>query len=228
MERQKRTQKDWYEKKKPADETEIIRISHPAHINRLRELLPVWDVKLCLNCGCGRGGQDKIFGPSVGVDISFENIRSLKRLGGEGVVADMEALPFKEGTFDLVYGFGVLHHLHDIQAGVREAARVLRKGGQIGFGSENNGWCPLNYVVPFLYGNWKIEKGFYRIRDRNLKKVLQKAGIGEVRISKGGMTIYGMGWSVYRVTSIVEKALSRFSLLKAFSGYCYVAGKKNQ
>ena len=228
MERQKRTQKNWYEKKKPADETDIIRISHSAHVNRLKELLPAQDVRLCLNCGCGRGGQNGIFGHSIGVDISFENIRSLKILGGQGVVADMEALPFKEGTFDMVYGFGVLHHLHDIEAGVEEAARVLRMGGQIGFGSENSGWCPLNYVMPFLYRNWKIEKGFYRIRDRSLKKIFQKSGIGDVRISKGGMTIYGMGRSVYRVTSLVEKTLSRLPLVKVFSGYCYVAGRKHR
>ena len=70
---------------------------------------------LSLNCGCGSGLQRDLFGPSIGVDISVENNRSLAKVGGQGVVADMEYLPFRDDTFDLVYGFGILHHLSDIK-----------------------------------------------------------------------------------------------------------------
>lgn len=40
-----------------------------------------------------------------------------------------EALPFPDGTFDLVYGRQVLHHARDLSALCREAARVLRPRG---------------------------------------------------------------------------------------------------
>ena len=181
---------------------------------------------MSLNCGCGDGTQKDIFGPSIGIDISSENVRSLVEAGGQGVVADMEFLPFRDQTFDIVYGFGILHHLSDIKKGVSEATRVLKKGGHIGFGGENNGLCPLTYIMAFIYRNWRIEKGFYRIREGNLRKIFRESGIRNFKISKQGMTIYGMGRILYQLTSIGEKVLSRIKVLNAFSGYCYVAGKK--
>jgi len=226
MDRQKITQQRWYDNKTPLEEDEIINISTRTHIQRLKELFPVQKAKLSLNCGCGRGGQEDIFGPSVGIDISFENIRSLIQRGGQGIVADMEFLPFKDHTFDIVYGFGILHHLNDIQKGVSEATRILKSGGHIGFGGENNGLCPLTYIMAFIYQNWKIEKGFYRIREGNLRKIFQELGIRDFKISRHGMTIYGLGRIIYKLTSLVEILLSRFKPFLTFSGYCYIAGRK--
>ncbi len=228
MERQKLTQKRWYEHQAPPHRKgkEITRISAETHIKRLKGLLPVPKARLSLNCGCGRGGQNNIFGPSIGMDISFENVRVSKDAGCQGIVADMEFLPFKDDIFDVVYGFGILHHLNDIRRGVSEAVRVLKKGGHIGFGGENNGLCPLNYVMPFIYRNWRIEKGFYRIRKDVLREIFRESGIRDFKFSRHGMTIYGMGWMVYKLTFFAESFLSRFLPLNKFSGYCYVAGKK--
>jgi len=227
MDRQKITQQRWYDHKTPLEEDEIINISTRTHIQRLKELFPVQKAKLSLNCGCGRGGQEDIFGPSVGIDISFENIRSLIQRGGQGMVADMEFLPFKDNTFDIVYGFGILHHLNDIKRGVSEATRILKSGGYIGFGGENNGWCPLVYIMSFVYRNWKIEKGSYRIREGNLRKIFLESGITDFKIFSQGMTIYGLGETVYKLTSFVETFLSKIRFLNAFSSHCYFRGKKS-
>jgi ubiquinone/menaquinone biosynthesis C-methylase UbiE len=226
MDKQKTTQQGWYDNKTPLKEDEIVNMSTHTHIKRLKELFPVRKAKLSLNCGCGRGGQEDIFGPSIGIDISFENIRSLIQRGGQGIVADMEFLPFKNNAFDIVYGFGILHHLNDIPKGVLEATRVLKKGGHIGFGGENNGWCPLVYIMSFVYRNWRIEKGSYRIRKRRLKKIFHESGVRDFVMRRHGMTIYGLGSVVYKLTSFMDKFLSRFSTLNTFSGYCYVAGRK--
>jgi SAM-dependent methyltransferase len=227
MERQKSKQKEWYESPPPLRGGDIIHVAARTHIQQLKSLFPIKkEVNLSLNCGCGAGGQNNIFRKVIGVDISFNNIRSVIQAGGQGVVADMEFLPFKDNTFDLVYGFGILHHLGDIQKGVSEATRVLKKGGYIGFGAENNGCCPLNYVMSFIYGNWKIEKGFHRIRTPLLRKIFQGSGVEEIKISHHGMVIYGLGGVIYRLTSRMEEWFAAFKLLKAFLGYCYISGRK--
>ena len=50
--------------------------------------------------------------------------------------ADAESLPFPDGSFDLVLGHAVLHHLPDLRRAFAEFRRVLRPGGRIVFAGE--------------------------------------------------------------------------------------------
>ncbi len=50
--------------------------------------------------------------------------------------ADAESLPFADGSFDLVLGHAVLHHLPDLERAFAEFHRVLRPGGRIVFAGE--------------------------------------------------------------------------------------------
>jgi SAM-dependent methyltransferase len=43
--------------------------------------------------------------------------------------ADAERLPFRDGSFEIVYSWGVLHHSPGTEAAVGEVYRVLRPGG---------------------------------------------------------------------------------------------------
>lgn len=45
-------------------------------------------------------------------------------------VADAEALPFDDDSFDLVYSWGVIHHSPDTERALREIIRVTRPGGR--------------------------------------------------------------------------------------------------
>jgi ubiquinone/menaquinone biosynthesis C-methylase UbiE len=45
-------------------------------------------------------------------------------------VGDMIHLPYPDAALDAVFGFGVLHHVPDWRAGLREIARVLKPGGR--------------------------------------------------------------------------------------------------
>jgi SAM-dependent methyltransferase len=51
-------------------------------------------------------------------------------------VADAEALPFEDESFDLVLGHAVLHHLPDLAQAFREFQRVLKPGGVLMFAGE--------------------------------------------------------------------------------------------
>ena len=65
-------------------------------------------------------------------------MRNAKNLGFEidGRVADAEALPFDDESFDLVVGHAVLHHIPDVELALREVLRVLRPGGRFVFAGE--------------------------------------------------------------------------------------------
>ncbi|MFN8174108.1 MAG: class I SAM-dependent methyltransferase [Solirubrobacteraceae bacterium] len=79
---------------------------------------------------------------AVCTDISPGMLSALsanaRRLGleVETAVADAEALPFEEESFDLVLGHAVLHHLPDLERVFGELHRVLRAGGRVAFAGE--------------------------------------------------------------------------------------------
>lgn len=54
----------------------------------------------------------------------------------ETVVTDAGRLPFADGSFDLVFGHAVLHHLPDLPAAFADFRRVLRPGGTMAFAGE--------------------------------------------------------------------------------------------
>jgi SAM-dependent methyltransferase len=96
--------------------------------------------KHILEYGCGLGGQafdlsDR--GAMVtGIDISDVAVaQARRRAAGHAadrlkfVTADAENLEFPEGSFDLVCGSGILHHL-DLNKSLAEVKRVLKPGGR--------------------------------------------------------------------------------------------------
>lgn len=71
----------------------------------------------------------------VGIDFTRRAVDwTAERMGDEGLdaqvlVADAENLPFEDGSFDLVYSWGVLHHTPNTVRAFQEIRRVLRPGG---------------------------------------------------------------------------------------------------
>jgi SAM-dependent methyltransferase len=65
-----------------------------------------------------------------------ENARRLGLSEVRAARADAESLPFPDGSFDLVLGHAVLHHLPDLERAFAEFRRVLRPGGRIVFAGE--------------------------------------------------------------------------------------------
>jgi ubiquinone/menaquinone biosynthesis C-methylase UbiE len=98
-----------------------------------------WAGRTVLEAGCGIGTDGARFAAAgaryTGLDFSTSALdlaRTRFRLDGfpgRFVQGSVTALPFATGTFDLVFSHGVVHHVRDTEAAIREFHRVLKPGG---------------------------------------------------------------------------------------------------
>ncbi len=87
-----------------------------------------------LEVGCGWGELAEWIARETGaevvaVDLSPRMVELALERGIDASVADVQALPFADGTFDLVVAAWMLYHVPDLDRGLAEIARVLRAGG---------------------------------------------------------------------------------------------------
>jgi SAM-dependent methyltransferase len=114
------------------------------HFEKLHHLLRLVDFngyggRGVLEVGCGAGVDLARFAKGgarvVGVDLASSAIDlaranfSQQGLAGEFRVADGEALPFPDETFDLVFAHGVVQYTANPRRLVEECRRVLKPGG---------------------------------------------------------------------------------------------------
>ena len=113
-----------------------------------------------LEVGCGLGADSRNFSKRgmrvVGSDLSLENAKLTKKgfeamgLKGSIVCSDAENLPFKDGSFEAYYSFGVLHHTPNTAKAIGEAYRVLKKGGKCVVMLYHKGYAYL--YINLIYG----------------------------------------------------------------------------
>ena len=91
-------------------------------------------------CGVGNYSQKVIkFNPKkiIGIDISDVSIEKAKKNKEtieniEFLVDNCEKTKFKDNTFDIVYGTGILHHLN-LDSCIKEIYRILKPNGRFLF-----------------------------------------------------------------------------------------------
>jgi len=106
------------------------------YMDFLRENGPAGRV---LEFGCGPNSYANLSGSKgatvVGIDISsvaiqeYNEKRRKSPVKGWGCVMNAESLAFRPGTFDLVSGIAILHHL-DLEKTYAEIARALKPSGR--------------------------------------------------------------------------------------------------
>jgi len=86
-----------------------------------------------LEIGCGTGGNLEVlsqFGKVIGLDISEQALSFCKKRGFNNLVLGRaEKTNFSSESFNLVVALDVLEHIKEDEAALKEAWRILKKGG---------------------------------------------------------------------------------------------------
>lgn len=157
----------------PMDEVgeQLLALAESLHANRV------------LEAGCGTGHWLEILsrqaGGAFGLDLSQGMLEQAQLAGARGLTCGRGTqLPFASGSFDLVFCVNALHHFGDAHSFIKEAARVLRRGGVvavIGMNPHRRGedtWYVYHYMPQSLatdlarftswgrLADWMLAEGF--------------------------------------------------------------------
>jgi exosortase/archaeosortase family protein len=123
-----------------------------------------------------------------GIDISTPTLlgaqREFRGCGQSfaGVVADVRAIPFRDGAFDAAYSMGTVEHFAETAEALAEIHRVVRPGGRaiIGVPNRHDPFLrPLLVAILYrlgLYG-YGLEKSYSRAE---LRRMCERAGFEQV------------------------------------------------
>ena len=138
-------------------------------------------------------------------------------------VGDAENLPFADGSFDLGYSFGVLHHTPDTERSLRELVRVVKPGGEIKVMLYNRHsmlafklwakyalgrgefWRSLAYVM-FHHLESKGTKGYTR---GELRKILSALPLEDVRVRTEITSADYLAFSKVKPVNLICRAMLR-------------------
>ena len=111
--------------------------------------------------------------------LSRHPLRAHRRL----TAADAAALPFADASFDLVYGWEVLHHMAEPVRAVREMARVSRR---YVFLVEPNPWN----AAQLAFALWDPEhRWVLRYTRKFMERLCDEAGLEVLRMATGGWVL---------------------------------------
>jgi SAM-dependent methyltransferase len=118
-----------------------------------------WRGKRVLEIGSGLGTDARTIigkgGDYTGINIDQASTEATAQalrafsLPGRALQRDATSLDFSDGAFDVVYSFGVLHHIPAAGAAVAEIHRVLKPGGELLVMLYNR--TSVNYAVEIMF-----------------------------------------------------------------------------
>jgi len=183
-----------------------------------------------------------VIGSAVATDISPGMLERLSKTAAElglsvqTAQADAEALPFEDGSFDLVMGHAVLHHLPGLDNALSEFHRVLAPGGTLAFMGEPSAhgdrlaatpkrigalvepvWRRLMRAAPKdparvrppaedTYSELEGLVDVHTFTPDGLRALARGAGFTDVRVSGEELVANVYGWFLRRLESDVDPA----------------------
>lgn len=165
----------------------------------------VFSGKKILELGSGAGIDSAEFlrngAQVVSLDFSPLSAMSTKlllreaNLDGYVLLADSRHLPFNSSQFDLVYSFGVIHHIPDVSRVLEEVTRVLKSGGSFMGMVYNRDSLLYAYSIVYLHG----------IKDGLLAKGLSEGEITAKFSERFTGNVYTMVYTKEQLTDLLKR-----------------------
>ena len=148
---------------------------------------------IALDAGAGTGAAGAALHERganvVSSDLQGDMLR-LNRCRTDAAVADIIALPFRAGAFDVVVAAFVLNHLDRPGLGLTEMARVCRHGGAVLASSFAATRAPVKTIVDNVAAahGWVVPEWYETFRRRaaqlssaeHMAEIAHQAGLGDV------------------------------------------------
>jgi SAM-dependent methyltransferase len=193
---------------------------------------------LVLDAGCGRGKY--LTGTTsftraykvVGLD-NLEKVRQNSTLDYR-VCGNVNALPFGDASFDIVYGRWLVEHLENPLRVLGEFHRVLKPGGRLTLFTTNllHYYGAVARVTPqwfHLWFNCRVRKfeavdifpTYYRANTRwRVRKLLRDVGFSgsgiEISLAEGSSSVLGFNFLLHGLGRAYERVVERFESLDSF------------
>jgi SAM-dependent methyltransferase len=217
-----------------------------SHFDRYREAIArsaspgAW----VLDAGCG---SDMPFtrevAPQVRAAVGVDVVRFVPERGSAlGCRADLHALPFRDGVFDLVISMSVVEHLDDPELVFREFERVLKPGGVLIIQTPNlyDYASIVAALSPYKFHRWlmsrisdrKEEDVFpvlYRANTRGaIRRALQRSRLAVDRVTLFNQYPAYLMFStwIFRLGILYERVTSRYELLAPLRGWLLAEARK--
>ena len=145
-------------------------------VKALKLLLKDVDIGESVEIGVGTGRFAQALGVKYGLDPAFKPLLFAKERGIIVVQGVAENLPFRDETFDSAIMIVTICFVKDLERSLREANRILRKGGNIviGYIDRETKWGKL-YLEKKRSGHLLYKNvNFYTFTE--LKEFLEKTG----------------------------------------------------
>lgn len=204
-------------------QTELGRITEELQLGLMLRLIGDVSGKRVLDVGCGDGKLAvelaRRGAAVVGVDASESMIDAARRRvadSGVGVALELataDALPFPDGSFDVVAAITILCFVENAAPAFAEIARVLQPGGRLVIGELNkwSTWAASRRLRAWL-GSALWRRGRFRTPNE-LRQLALNAGLAPGPVT--GAIYYPRSASAARLMRGIDPRLGRLTSLGA-------------